>query len=83
MHEESVIPCHLKPAFGAMRLDELTPTKCKDFRKAMQDKELSGNTAGNNPRPADGLGSVAAWKQLLLLPRVISGRRRSVTDQAK
>ncbi len=47
VHEESVIRCHLKPAFGTLRLDELTPTKCKDFRKAMQDDELSGKTAGN------------------------------------
>jgi len=47
VHEESVIRCHLKPAFGALHLDELTPTRCKDFRKALQDKQLSGKTAGN------------------------------------
>ena len=47
MHEESVIRCHLKPAFGTLHLDELTPSKCKDLRKALQDKHLSGKTAGN------------------------------------
>lgn len=47
VHEESVIRCHLKPVFGTLRLDELTPSRCKDFRKALQDKQLSGKTAGN------------------------------------
>jgi len=47
MHDESVIRCHLKPAFGELRLNQLTTARCKDFRKKLQDDELSGKTAGN------------------------------------
>ena len=47
VHEESVIRVHLKKAFGTLHLDELTASTCKDFRKALQDKKLSGKTAGN------------------------------------
>lgn len=47
MHDESVIRCHLKPAFGDPRLNQLTTARCKDFRKKLQDDELSGKTAGN------------------------------------
>jgi integrase len=47
IHDESIIRCHLVPAFGALRLDELTPARCKDFRKALQDGGRSGKTAQN------------------------------------
>ena len=46
-HDESVIRCHLKSAFGELRLNQLTTARCKDFRKKHQDDELSGKTAGN------------------------------------
>ena len=47
MHDESIIRRHLKPAFAALGLDELKPSHCKDLRKALQDKGLSGKTAQN------------------------------------
>jgi integrase len=47
MLDESIIRCHLKPAFGAIRLDGLTPAHCKDFRKTLQDRGKSGKTAQN------------------------------------
>jgi integrase len=47
VHDESVIRCHLKPEFGSLRLDQLTASACKDFRKRLQDKKLSGKTATN------------------------------------
>ena len=47
IHDESIIRYHLVPAFGKLRLDELTSAHCKDFRKALQDKGRSGKTAQN------------------------------------
>ncbi len=47
MHDESIIRCHLKPIFGALRLGELTPKHCKEFRKELPDKGRSGKTAQN------------------------------------
>ncbi|MGO9450604.1 MAG: Arm DNA-binding domain-containing protein [Candidatus Binataceae bacterium] len=47
MLEESIIRCHLKPSFGALRVSELMSSHCKEYRKALQDKELSGKTAQN------------------------------------
>lgn len=47
IHDESIIRYHLVPAFGNLRLHELTWAHCKDFRKALQDKGRSGKTAQN------------------------------------
>ena len=56
VHEESVIRCHLKPTFGTLRLGELTTSACKDFRKALQDKKLSGKQ-----RPISSASCTRRW----------------------
>jgi hypothetical protein len=47
IHDESVIRCHLAPAFGTLRLTYLTWAHCKGFRKELQDGGRSGKTAQN------------------------------------
>jgi len=47
IHDESVIRCHLTPAFGSLRLPHLTWARCKGFRKELQDGGCSGKTAQN------------------------------------
>ena len=47
IHDESVIRCHLAPAFGTLRLTHLTWAHCKSFRKELQDGGCSGKTAQN------------------------------------
>ena len=82
MHDESVIRFHLKPAFGDLRIDELTPIRCKDFRKSLQDKKLSGKTAGNilgvlHKAMADAVED--GTLQANPVPRLTRHRRRAVT----
>jgi hypothetical protein len=52
VHEESVIRCHLKPSFGNLRLDELTPTKCKDPPSLHFGGRASGGRCRTSSSPA-------------------------------
>ena len=47
LHEESVIGCHLVPAFGKFRLDQIDVTRVNAFRRGLTDKGLGGKTVTN------------------------------------